>query len=103
MTRDLRPKAVVYISDPTDAEAAVRCVAYVQSLGYRFVGIVQSWEALERMLEDGTASYAIVDRRDEIPLDPRVKIVAEQARQNERSGPAAASRTSRLNRRSAEA
>lgn len=96
------PRAIVYMPDAGDIAAVSRCVEYVKRAGYRLVGIVTEWPAVERMLAEGTAVVAVVDRRADIPLDPRLHVVAElpaDSRPIPRANRTA--RTARLSRRNA--
>lgn len=93
-------RAIIYAADPSDLEAVDRCMRYVQRNGFRLVGIVQEWPVVESMLADDAAEYVVVDRRTDIPVDPRVRIAADEPA-DERPNPRRPARSSRLNRRSA--
>lgn len=77
MTNDRRVSAIIYAPNASNFEATSRCLGHLESAGYRLVGIVQDWRAVERMLAEGTAHVVIVDRRTDIPIDDRVRVVAE--------------------------
>lgn len=106
MNRNLRdryglPRAIVYSPEPCDIAAVSRCMEFAKRAGHRLVGIVTDYPAVERMLADGTADFAVVDRRDDIPLDPRLLVVAEAPADSRRSPVARATRTGRVSRRNA--
>lgn len=84
---------IIYTPDPSDLDAIDRCMRHLQGHGYRLVGIVTEWAAVERMLARDAVSAVVVDRRADIPLDPRVTILAESPPGHVRSRPA---RTARL-------
>lgn len=70
-------KAVVFTSDPTNIDAVDRCLQEAQRRGCELLGIAQDWSAIQELLDKGIADVVVVDRRSEIPLDPRIAVVAE--------------------------
>lgn len=71
--------AIVYSPAGDYVAAAARCMDHCRNRGYEFVGIVRSWAAAQRMLDERLVAVAVVDQHHDLPADrvPRVEVVAE--------------------------
>lgn len=99
--------AIVYSPAGEYVAATARCIDHCNRCGYKLIGVVKDWPAVQRMLDNRSALVVVVDRLGDLPADrlPRVDLVSEFAprpRDVRRNAvPQRMTRTRRITRRGA--